>query len=422
MKFNLISLGCAKNLVDSEYLYRKLEEGGFSYDNDADFVIINTCAFIEDAKKESIDTILSFAKRKKVVVVGCLVERYGDKLLKLLPEVDLFVGRGFYPEILSVLKGRGLFLKKEPFFETFPRKILTEKPVAFLKIQEGCSRRCTYCAIPSIRGKIRSLHIEDIEKEFYWLLDQGYKEINIVAQDITSYGKDIGTDLKGLLRNLLKGEGDFFIRLLYLHPKGIDAELLRIISSEDRIIKYLDIPIQHCEDKILRAMGRGYTKDFLERLFGFIREKIKDVTLRTTVMVGFPGEKEKDFENLLSFIKKWKFDMLGAFLYSKEEGTKAFSLKEQVPKKVKKERYERIMEEQLEISRERLKRFKGKKTKVIVEGEGGDFMIGRTLFQAPLSDGVALIKGDCKKGDIKEGIILETLDYDVIVEVKDEAN
>jgi ribosomal protein S12 methylthiotransferase len=422
MKFKIISLGCPKNLVESEYIASRLEHEGHVLSEDCDTVIINTCAFISDAARESIETVLHEAKEKdktgrKLVVTGCLVERYREKLARLLPEVDLFTGRGTYHEIEKLIEKTGYFFRDTPFHEAYPRKILTSKPSAYLKIQEGCNNRCTYCTVPDIRGNLQSRTIADIKAEFIYLLENGYREINIVGQDITSYGKDGDLNLKTLLRDMLKIKGDYFLRLLYMHPKGIDDELIDLIGRSERIIPYLDIPIQHSEDKILSLMGRGYTLNKLEGLFQRIKDRLPDVTLRTTVIVGFPGESEDDFAGLCDFIKKEEFDMLGAFTYSKEEGTPAFRFKGHVRKNVKQKRYNMIMEIQKDISKQRLQRLVGTKAVVIVEGYEKPYMVGRILTQAPDIDGIAFIKGECAAGEIREGKIVKTLDYDVIVEV-----
>ncbi|MCX7857788.1 MAG: 30S ribosomal protein S12 methylthiotransferase RimO [Deltaproteobacteria bacterium] len=420
--FNIVSLGCPKNLVDSEYIVEALHRDGFHLAKEGKYIIVNTCAFIEDAIKESIETILKLGEEKQksdkiLVVTGCLVERYKEKLAELLPEVDLFVGRAYYSKMNEIIRKKGVFVGNEPFYETFPRRILTTQPVAYLKIQEGCDNMCTYCTIPKIRGPLNCRRPEDIVREFKWLIDSGYKEINIIGQDITAYGKGLNLTLKDLLSLVLNVEGDYYLRLLYLHPKGISDDLLDLIAKEERIIKYIDMPIQHSEDRILSLMGRGYTKQQLEKLLEKIRTKIPEVTLRTTVMVGFPSETEEEFEALLAFIESWGFDMLGAFMYSREEGTIAYKMKGQLTKKIKRERLDRLMTKQRDISRRRLARLLEKNTKVIVEDYGNPYMIGRILNQAPEVDGIAFIKGQAGKGKIVECKIIKTLDYDVVVEV-----
>ncbi|MCX7966205.1 MAG: 30S ribosomal protein S12 methylthiotransferase RimO [Syntrophorhabdaceae bacterium] len=418
MKFKVISLGCPKNLVESEFIIHQLETAGHTNADDYDTVLINTCAFITDAVKESIDSIFAEAKnKKKVIVTGCMVERYKDKLPAILPEVDLFIGRSYYSEIEGIIEKSGFFYKRGVFLETFPRKILTKKPTAYLKIMEGCNNRCSYCAVPDIRGSVVSRSIGDIKEEFLWLIERGYKEINIIGQDIGSYGIDNSTNLKSLIEELIGIKGDYYIRLMYIHPKWVDENLLNVVKKHQRIIKYLDIPIQHSEDKILSAMNRGYSKAYLESMLGMIKEIIPECVLRTTVIIGFPGETDDDFNALCEFIKKWKFDNLGAFKYSREEGTPAYKLKGQVKKHVKNKRFSELMNIQKHISKEKLKLLEGKDSTVIVEEKAKNFLIGRLITQAPDIDGVAFIEGECIEGEIKECKIVKTLDYDVIVRV-----
>jgi ribosomal protein S12 methylthiotransferase len=437
MKFRMVSLGCPKNLVDSEYLANRLAESGYEMSDEADLVIVNTCSFIADAAKESIETIVmegktnnetKSGKRKRLVVTGCLVERYGAKLPRLLPEVDLFVGRGRYGEFEKLIRRKGLFLGKSGFAETFPRRVLTSPPSTYLKIQEGCRNRCTYCTIPAIRGPLVSRTIDEVRVEFEALLERGFREFTIIGQDTTSFGKDraqakgdadacVDRNITALLRNLLEVKGDYFLRLLYMHPKGLDEELIELIAGEERILNYFDLPIQHSEDRILASMGRGYTKRDLESLITRIRDRIPEAILRTTVIVGFPQETEEEFARLCEFLEEWRFNNLGAFIYSKEEGTPAARMSGHLRKGVKNERFQKVMELQKEISKEKLKRLKGEKAKVVVESEEGASMVGRILQQAPDVDGLAFIKGDCKIGEIKDGVIVETLDYDVIVRV-----
>ncbi|MGD0230794.1 MAG: 30S ribosomal protein S12 methylthiotransferase RimO [Syntrophorhabdales bacterium] len=427
MRYRIVSLGCPKNLVDSEYLAGRLERAGHVLADDAQLVVINTCAFIADACSESIETILGEAQRAggdgaRLVVAGCLVDRYGDELADLLPEVDAFVGRGAYGGIERLITQRGLFKDApEPggrdLCGRIPRKVLTTAPTAYLKIQEGCNNRCSYCTIPSITGPLKSRTADDIKEEFARLLGEGFREFNVVGQDITSYGKDGGRDIAGLLTGLLAVKEDYFIRLLYLHPAGINDALLDLMARDERIIPYLDIPIQHSEDGILRSMNRGYSRSALERLFGKIRSAMPDSVLRTTVMVGYPGESQADFSNLCAFISEWEFDNLGAFTYSREAGTAAARMKNQVPKGVKQERYRAIMELQGAISKRRLTRLKGRTMKVVIEAREADVLTGRLLIQAPDVDGIAFIRGKGEVGQIRTGVVTGTTDYDVIVEL-----
>jgi ribosomal protein S12 methylthiotransferase len=298
-----------------------------------------------------------------------------------------------------------------------PRKVLTPPPTAYLKIQEGCNNRCSYCTIPSIKGPLQSRPPLLVEEEFRELLAGGYREFNVIGQDITSYGRDAGTDIGKLLSRLLSVKGDYFIRLLYMHPKGIDDGLLDLMRSDDRILPYLDIPIQHAEDRLLTSMNRGYSRKALDRLFGKIKSDMPDAVLRTTVMVGYPGETEDAFMSLCAFISAWEFDNLGAFIYSREAGTASARVKGHVPKSIKKRRYQKVMELQREISGRRLMRLKGREMPVVVEAREADAMTGRLLLQAPDVDGIAFIKGDCAPGEIRTGKVTGTTDYDVIVEV-----
>jgi ribosomal protein S12 methylthiotransferase len=420
MKFRIVSLGCPKNLVESEYLAGVLENGGHVLaEKGSEAVIVNTCGFISEAVRESIETILqeTAAANTKVIVAGCLVERYGEALRELLPEVTLFLGRKAYPDAATLMNTNGYYRPEGVFSNTFPRKLLTAPPLAYLKIQEGCDNRCSYCTIPSIRGGLVSRPIGDVEEEFRFLTAHGFQEINVIGQDITAYGKDSGANLEELLRALLCQEGDYYLRLMYLHPAGLRKELLALIQGEERIIPYLDVPIQHCEDRILNAMRRRHSKADLEKLLDTIRNTTPELTLRTSLITGFPGETEEEFEALCTFIQKWEFDMLGVFTYSREEGTPAYRMKPQIKKSIKQKRYNIIMEIQKEISKKRLKRLIGRRTKVIVEGKDESSMTGRILAQAPDIDGIAFIKGDCDIGEIRDGKIVKTLDYDVIVEV-----
>lgn len=421
MTFKMISLGCPKNLVESEYICGKLCAAGHEQGDDGDTVVINTCAFIAEAARESIETILEAAKDggKKIIVTGCLVERYRDDLAGLLPEVCSFIGRNYYPDIATIIGNPGFYHREGVFSDTFPRRVLTPPPSCYLKIQEGCNNRCQYCTIPSIRGSLTSRPAEDVMREFRWLLENGYREINIIGQDITSYGTENERKeaLTGLIGSLLDEKGEFYLRLLYMHPKGITRELIDVMRSDPRIIPYLDVPIQHSEDRILSLMGRGHTKAYLGETLEMMRESLPGAVLRTSIIVGFPTETDDEFDGLLSFLGQHPFDMLGAFRYAREEGTPAYKLKGQVTKNVKNDRYVRLMEAQKEISRSRLARLKGAAVKVLVENDAEDPKTGRMLLQAPDIDGIAFIKGRCRAGDICDAKVLKTLDYDVVVEV-----
>lgn len=428
MKYRIVSLGCPKNLVDSEQMAGRLEGAGHLLSEDGEVVVINTCAFIADACSESIETILDEAKKatetgKRVIVTGCLVDRYGEELSGLLPEVNAFVGRSHYDAIEAIILEDGFFGENTPKAGVSdacaaPRKVLTPPPTVYLKIQEGCNNRCSYCTIPSIRGRLASRPVGELEMEFRSLLAAGYREFNLIGQDTTSYGKDSGATVHELLEKLLSVEGDFFLRLLYMHPRGIDDKLLDLIAGEDRVIKYLDIPIQHSEDRLLESMNRGYTRKALEDLFGKVRKKVPDAVLRTTVMVGYPGETEEEFSNLCAFVADQNFDNLGAFMYSREKGTPAFRLSGHLAKGIKKKRYQRLMELQRDISKRCLTRLTGRTLPVVVEAQEADGKTGRLLLQAPDVDGIAFIRGNCAIGEIRHGKVVGTLDYDVIVEIQ----
>ena len=421
MKYRIVSLGCPKNLVDAEHMAGRLDAAGHELAEDAPLVVVNTCAFVAEACSESIDTILAEARKAgggRLVVTGCLVDRYGEKLRDLLPEVDLFLGKDACGDAGRIVTGKGFFGRGAVPCAPSPRKVLTPLPTAYLRIQDGCDNRCSYCTIPSIRGPLRSRAVDDIEEEFRRLLEAGFREFNVIGQDTTAYGKDRGADIKALLRRLLAVEGDYFLRLLYLHPKGIDDALLELIAGDERIVPYLDVPIQHSEDAILASMNRGYTRKDLAHIFGKIRSIMADPVLRTTVMVGYPGEGPDHFQALCAFISEWEFDNLGAFAYSREEGTQAARMKGHVRKGVKKERYGKVMELQREISKKRLKRLCGRTVKVVVEAAEADAMAGRLLLQAPDIDGIAFIKGACAVGEIRTGVVTATTDYDVVVELR----
>ncbi len=399
----------------------RLCSAGHTVSDDGDTIIVNTCAFIAEAARESIETVLEAAREpgRRVVVTGCLVERYREQLAGLLPEVNAFVGRSRYGEIERIIGENGVYLGQGGFSETFPRQVLTKPPTAYLKIQEGCDNRCRYCTIPAIRGGLTSRAEKDVIGEFRWLLDQGFREINVIGQDVTSYGKDVGggRGLAGLLASLLKERGDWHVRLLYMHPKGITEELIDLMGSDARVIPYLDVPIQHSEDRILSLMGRGHTKAYLEGTLAMMRRRLPGAVLRTSIIVGFPTETEEEFEALLAFVSRHQFDMLGAFMYSKEEGTVAYKMKGQIRKGVKRDRYLSLMETQKEISRARLSGLLGKTVKVVVEDVEASPKVGRMLTQAPDIDGVAFVNGPCAEGDIREAKVVKTLDYDVVVEV-----
>jgi ribosomal protein S12 methylthiotransferase len=406
-KVSVISLGCPKNLVDSETLLTKLRREGFlcvRETDDADLVLVNTCGFIEDAKKESVDEILKLRhiteEGRKLLVFGCLAKRYGDELTKEIPEIDGLWGVGEEDEIVAYCKkvaARGNSREtaagdKVPFTDGLLPP--TPSSYAYLKVAEGCSRGCTYCIIPSIRGPFRSMEPDSILRKAQDHIDSGTKELVLVAQDLGNYGREYrGYSLSSLVRDIASISGDFWIRLLYLNPTSIHDELLSVIAEEEKVCKYLDIPLQHSEDKILKAMGRSGTHRSNAQLIKKIREAIPQITLRTTFIVGFPGETEDDFSGLKGFIEEMGFERLGVFTYSREEGTRAASLKMHVPRKTRERRRDEIMKLQCSISVEKSKTLVGKKFRSLVDEVEGDTAIARLVSQAPEIDGVVIING-----------------------------
>ena len=450
MKVGFVSLGCSKNLVDTEIAIGILKEHKMEIvtnPEDADMIIINTCGFIDPAKEEAINTILEMAEYKKgkckyLVAMGCLVQRYTDDLKKAIPEVDLWIRldkyEDFYTEIENMINmkeekdikyGELVKYPKEPLplpsqEDFLKREISTGTNFAYLKIGEGCSNRCTYCAIPFIRGPFISRKEEDIIEEAKKLADKGIKELIIIAQDTTKYGLDLYNEprLAELLKKLCKINGIEWIRFLYSYPEGIDGELIKVVKEEDKICKYFDIPIQHISNSVLKRMNRKTNRQNIEDVISKIRKNIPDAIIRTTVMVGFPGEEKEDFSELYEFLKEAKFENLGAFTYSKEEGTPAARLKEQIHPMTKKSRYNKIMQLQQEISKENLEKLKGKEIKILIEGKTFDekYYVGRTQYQVPDIDGIAYIKNekDLKIGDFVYGTITDTKEYDLIAKVK----
>lgn len=410
-KVGLVSLGCEKNLVDSEMilgLFDKMDVEIVTDLNSADIIIINTCGFIESAKKEAISTIFDCLKYKeengaKIVATGCLVQRYLDDLKNMIPEVDLYIPiRDYYhfgDLIMNLINSNNdNYHNKCLSFEN--RVLSTPKHLAYLKISEGCNNCCAYCAIPLIRGTFVSRDEEDIISEFKYLISTGRKEICLISQDLTKYGTDLGnTNLSKLINKLTQIDGDYVIRLLYLYPDEITDELIETVKNNDKVLPYFDIPIQHASSKVLKWMGRRGDEKFLNSLLDKIKKEIPLSVIRTTVMLGFPHESEKDFEILKEFIKRNKFDHLGAFTYSKEENTRAYSMKAQVPKKVKEERLNEIMEMQKWISLEQNKKYLNNIYDCIIESydEDNDLYYARGYMYAPDDiDGEIIIKSDEK--------------------------
>ena len=449
MKVGFVSLGCSKNLIDTEIAIGILKEHGMEIVNnpeDAEMIIVNTCGFIDPAKEEAINTILEMAEYKKkkckyLIAMGCLVQRYTDDLKKALPEVDLWIRLDkydkFYTAIEELINNKVEDNKKYGEIKTYPkeplplaskeeflgREISTGEKFAYIKIGEGCSNRCTYCAIPFIRGPFVSRPEEDIIEEANLLAKKGIKELIVIAQDTTKYGLDLYNEprLAKLLRKLCKIDGIEWIRFLYSYPEGIDDELIKVVKEESKICKYFDIPIQHISNSVLKRMNRKTSKQNIEDVITKIRTNISNVQIRTTVMVGFPGETQADFEELYEFVKKTKFDNLGAFTYSKEEGTPAARLKDQVHPMTKKARYNKIMKLQQQVSKDNLLILVGKEEKVLIEGITFDekYYVGRTSYQVPDIDGITYIKSDKELtiGDFVNCTIAKSKEYDLIAKI-----
>ena len=421
-KVALISLGCAKNLVDSENILGLLLKNHYEIVNnkeEADILIINTCGFIESSKKESIDTILdNINKKQKVVVTGCLVNRYKDELAKEIPEVDLWVPIRDYKNFSRLLAILDQDITNFEGLNDDYRLVSTGSYSAYLKIGEGCSNCCTYCAIPLIRGPYVSRPYEDIIKEARKLANDGYKELIVLEQDTTRYGLDLKEKktIVDLLKGLLEIKELAFIRLLYLYPDEITDDLIDLIAQEERLTPYFDIPIQHSEDKILKAMNRRGNKAYLTNLFTKIRNKVPNAVLRTTVMVGFPGETKEDFDNLINFVKDVKFDHLGAFTYSREEGTKSYDFPHQVREATKQKRLDELMSLQQKISYDLNKKHIGEVMKGLVVGKENGYYLLRSYWNAPDDvDGKILFRSskELNEGDITEVRITESYVYDL---------
>lgn len=422
-KINITTLGCPKNTVDSGHLMKMFEAEGFVYaedGGDADILLVNTCGFIKDAKEESIEEILHLAglkdSGKRLVVFGCLAKRYGDELKKNIPEMDALFGVGEEDKIVEYcksLKGQKNMVRQAVHDRAAALPL--SQSYAYLKIAEGCDKKCTFCVIPSIRGRFRSVEPEDILKEAEEYAKQGVRELIIVAQDISNYGKEWGNyNLASLLNDLCSIKGNFRIRLLYLYPTEITDELLRCIASQDKIQKYIDMPLQHSEDRILRLMGRRGTKKEYRRLIMTIRRIIPQIALRTTFIVGFPGETEEDFNGLVDFIEEMRFDRLGVFKYSKEEGSLAAKLKGHVPEKVKDRRLDEIMRRQALISLDKNMEMVGKIYEAIIDEIENNIAIGRLYCHAPEIDGVVIIEDvSLNVGDLVDVEIVEAYDYDL---------
>lgn len=443
MKLGLISLGCSKNLVDSENILGFLiKNRGYELVEDlstADIITVNTCAFIGDAKEESIEAILEASEYKtkgnlkKLIVAGCLSERYGEELIKEIPEIDAVVGTGDIDKICSIVDSiledkKEVVVGSQDFLpNSQTERIITTYPhTAYLKISEGCDKRCTYCIIPSLRGDLRSRSIEDILKEAELLAKSGVKELNLLAQESTEYGLDNYGEkaLAKLLRELAKIDGIEWIRTYYMYPNSITDELIEVMKNEPKVCKYFDVPIQHISDDILQRMGRAKSGDYIRSILGRIRNAIPDAVIRTTVIVGFPGETEEQFEELKDFIEEFKFDYVGVFKYSREEDTVAYNMPDQIPEETKEKRWAELTNLQGEIAERKNEQFIGREVEVLIDGisSESEYMLeGRTRGQALEIDGKVLTNdGTAKAGDIVKVKIEQNFQYDFIGPIVEE--
>lgn len=440
MNIYFISLGCDKNLVDSENMLGILNENGYritSDEQEADVIIVNTCCFIHDAKEESITTILEMAEYKKtgslkaLIVTGCLAERYKDEILKEIPEVDALLGTSSFAKIVEVLKeitdgGQHThFESLEVLPKSSGKRMLTSGSYfAYLKIAEGCDKHCTYCIIPQVRGNYRSVPMEELLQEAEYLAGQGVKELILVAQETTLYGKDLYEEVKisALLHELCKVSGIEWIRILYCYPEEITDELIEAMKREPKICRYLDIPIQHASDRILKLMGRRTNKEDLKRIIGKLRSNLPDIVLRTTLITGFPTETQEEHEELLEFVREMRFERLGVFTYSKEDNTPAAKLKPQILAKEKKQRQKEIMKLQQNIVFQRTENLIGRTYDVLIEGRIADeeqVYIGRTYMDAPQVDGFLFLNSETEliSGDIVKVEVTGAKGYDLVGEL-----
>ena len=432
MNVGFVHLGCSKNLVDTEMTIGLFKQNGYKIVNneeEADIIVVNTCGFIEPAKEEAINTILEMAEYKKkrckyLIAMGCLVERYKEELAKAIPEVDLWIKYSSYDTIWEqmekVINPEDTKKKNLDFLD---RTITTGENFAYLRIAEGCSNFCTYCAIPKIRGKYISRKMKDILQEANKLANQGYKELIVIAQDTTKYGIDIYKEpmLAKLLKELCRIQKIKWIRFLYSYPETITDELIKVVKEEDKICKYFDIPIQHISDSVLKRMNRKSRGESIRTLIQKLRKEIPNVVIRTTVMVGFPGETKEDFEELFNFIKETKFDKLGAFSYSKEEGTPAENLDNQIHPMTKKSRFNKIMKLQQEVIQEKQKELIGQELEILIEAKTFDnnYYIGRSYREVPDIDGLIYVPMVEKElqGKFVKCKIVQVQGYDLVAEI-----
>lgn len=434
--FYIETLGCSKNEVDSQQISGYLTRAGYQQTMDpaqADYLIINTCTFILDAKEDSIAAILELAdlkvqgQAKRLIVAGCLSQRYGQELLNELPEVDGLIGTGNLQKIVEAIEATGTFLDIEdlnsPYCEEVLRVLPDKRTTRYVKIAEGCNKNCSYCIIPSIRGNLRSRSIESIETEVKTLIAEGAKEIILIAQDTTRFGSDwAGTpQLDRLLQTLDNIEGDFWIRVFYMYPEGLDDKTLTVFQHARHLLPYFDLPLQHANDKVLREMNRASTQTGIETLVAKIRAMIPEAIIRTTFIVGFPGETKAEFQELVDFVQRIPFDKVGVFPYSAEEGTPAADRSDQIPEALKMKRKEILMQTQMKVSSQGLTRWEGREMKALIEeiDTEEEIMIGRTWIDAPEIDGIVAISIDPRVsvGDWVMIRITDTTEYDLRGEV-----
>ncbi len=428
----IISLGCSKNLVDSEYILGVLKEAGYEIvqDEEAEIVIVNTCGFVKEAIDESHEVIRELIERKKngfckkLIVAGCLPLRDYKSLSRKFPEIDSIVGSYNIKDIAKVIGTNekiSVCGKVNGQETSLPRVLTNTCPSSYLKISEGCSNNCTYCTIPSIKGALKSRTIDSILREARMLVERGVLEVNLVSQDTSAFGKDRndGTGLVELLKNLEKIKGLKWIRLLYCHPANFSEELIKYIRDSDKVCKYIDLPLQHINDRILKKMGRGVDRRYIEELLNKLRKEIPSITLRTTFIVGFPGEGEDEFMELYNFVKDFEFERLGVFKYSREKGTPAANFEGQVSKKIKNERYDAIMRLQSEISLKKNQELIGRYNEMIIEfyDQEKDVLYGRISSQAPEVDGKTILYDTFPENNFLKVKVVDATNYDLIGEI-----
>ncbi len=453
-KISLISLGCPKNLVDAELMLGSLQKEGFSFSanpEEADVIVVNTCGFVEDSKKESIEELLRMAEYKKngkcqtLVATGCLSQRYGNELSQDLPEVDLFVGLGEFDRLPALLKNQSKTSnrvvvneqKEKPLKDNLseftthrqilpdpdhPRILATPKHYSYVKISEGCSHRCSFCVIPHIRGDLKSRPISSIVNEVEDFANLGVKEFNLIAQDLNEYGKDLrdGSSLTDLLQKLDQVSGDFWIRLLYLYPLEFTDRLIETLQKSKHVIPYIDMPLQHIHDRILRSMKRGSPGRYVKQVLGKLKTAMPNVTLRTTFIVGYPGETKEEFQALYDFVGETEFDRVGVFQYSPEEGTPAALLENQVPEEIKAERFHQLMSLQQKISEQKNQKLLGQDFQALIEKKSSErpgFYEARLQSQAPEIDGITYVQGEnIDLGSFQTVQIIGAEEYDLVAE------